>query len=283
MSVILSVEAVFDLYQELGNKVKFLDATFCMPGSHDMRRQIFEQYRLPNASFFDIDLIADQSVELPHMLPTSEVFFGAVAEMGIDEESQVVIYAQEHVAMAACRAWWMFHAYGYNNVFVMDGSLRHWMDKGFPLSEIAEVSSPAVAQGQNGVEPQCVVSLEYLSKNLDDLFVVDARGAERFAGSVAEPRAGLRSGHIPGSHNLPFVQFFDPYGGFVSGERREALVKKIFDEAGSRRVVSTCGSGVTACVLAVVAADSGLGDVSVYDGSWVEYGDEQNNMPINAD
>ena len=220
MSSIISLDAAYQLYSNSPETVKFVDASYSMPGAGDMRMQIFSQYRLPSATYFDIDTIADLDSPLPHMLPSEQVFSQSVAVLGISNEDTVIVYAQEHAAMAACRVWWMFKTFGHENILVLDGSLRDWMNAGLPLST-QEVKAITTAVYKAVLNSSLVVSLNDLASD-DGMFVVDARGAERFNGSAAEPRKGLQSGHIPGSVNLPFSVFFNSNGRFIDSAKREA-------------------------------------------------------------
>lgn len=280
MKAIISMLDAYQMYQDNPAAVKFLDCSFCMPGAGDQRRNVFENYHLPCSQFFDIDIIADKGSSLPHMLPCAEQFSKQVSDLGVSNSDCIIVYAQEHSAMAACRVWWMFRAFGHKNIYVLDGSLRRWMGDGFPTE--SNVNDRSVGIYEAVLDPESVVSLDELINFIgcDSVCIVDARSEDRFYGEVKEPRAGLLCGHIPQSLNLPFMSFYDSSGLFICEDKRKVLLADFFTNKSNARVISSCGSGVTACVLAVVACDSGFDNVSVYDGSWIEYGDPCNNTIV---
>ena len=248
--------------------LRILDASWHLPTSD---RDAYAEYlagHIPRAAFFDIDRIADPDSELPHMLPAAERFGAAVGALGIGNDSRVVVY-DSHGLFAAARAWWMFRAFGHEHVAVLDGGLPAWRAAGLPLETGA--AEPAPARFEARLDPGRVWSLEQVRANLDaaSAQVIDARGAGRFAGTAPEPRPGLRPGHIPGSLNVPFDRVTDPDTRRV---RPPEALQALFADLDARPVVCTCGTGVTACVLAFALHRLGRDDVAVYDGSWAEWG-----------
>jgi thiosulfate/3-mercaptopyruvate sulfurtransferase len=261
------------LAQRLGTQnLIILDATFFMPAQGRHAAKDYAVAHIPGAQFFDIDAIADPASDLPHMLPNATDFALFAAGMGIGAATTVVIYDANHF-MASARAWWTFRVFGHDRVFVLDGGLARWNDRGLPLSSAVVTHDRAIFD--SCFRPNLVYSLNHMLELLvatDKTQIVDARSAGRYAGSEPEPRTGLRSGHIPGSHNLPFSQLIDANSHRL---KPQALLLRAFLDAGidpQRLVVATCGSGVTASILALALYCLGNHDVAVYDGSWSEWG-----------
>jgi thiosulfate/3-mercaptopyruvate sulfurtransferase len=250
--------------------VRVVDGTWHMPQTGRDARAEFEAAHIPGAVFFDIDAIADRSTTLPHMLPSAEDFAAAVGALGIGNGHRVVVYDVRGVVSAA-RVWWTFRAFGHDAVSVLDGGLRKWQAEGRRV----EPGHPAPARQAftPRLRPELVRDLEAMRANLDgsSAQVLDARSAGRFAGIEPEPRAGLRGGHIPGSLNLPYETLYRADGTLrPPDELRVAITAAGVDLA--RPVVTSCGSGVTASVLALALYLVGRQDVAVYDGSWSEWG-----------
>jgi thiosulfate/3-mercaptopyruvate sulfurtransferase len=252
------------------SNVRVVDGSWHMPQLRRDPRAEFAQAHIPGAAFFDIDAIADHSTDLPHMLPSPEEFARAVGALGIGDGDRVIVYDVRGVVSAA-RVWWTFRAFGHDDVAVLDGGLPRWRADGHPVE--SGVSSPTPRTFTARPRPDLVRDLARMRENLraPREQVLDARSAGRFAGTEPEPRAGLRGGHIPGSRNLPYDRLYRPDGTLLP----PADLKVAFETAGvdlGRPVVTTCGSGVTASVLALALHTLGRRDVAVYDGSWTEWG-----------
>jgi thiosulfate/3-mercaptopyruvate sulfurtransferase len=250
--------------------VKVLDATFILPGIGRDARAEFAERHIPGAQFFDIDTIADPNASVPHMAPGPEDFAAAVGRLGINTGDHVICY-DSHGLMSAARPWWMFRLYGHHQVSVLDGGLPAWIDHGGALA--AGTSTVAPGTFIAGFDPSLVVALDQVAVALDDgtTTVLDARAQARFEGTEPEPRAGVRAGHMPGAHNLPYTQLLDPATNRML--KPKALASLLADaHAENGPVITSCGSGVTACVLALGLAQIGRWDVRVYDGSWSEWG-----------
>jgi thiosulfate/3-mercaptopyruvate sulfurtransferase len=249
--------------------VRVVDGSWHMPAEARDGREEYLQAHIPGAVFFDIDAIADPDTDLPHMLPTPEAFAQAAGELGLSREADIVVY-DTHGVRSAARVWWTLRAMGYEGVHVLDGGLRKWMAEGRPI-EGGEVF-PRRVEVSSAFAPELVRDAAEVREILQtgSARMVDARSAARFSGEAPEPRAGLRSGHMPGAANLPWEQVITEDGTLrPAGDLRE-----VFKAAGvdlRARIVTTCGSGVTASVLALALARLGV-TAAVYDGSWTEWG-----------
>lgn len=270
------------LAQRLGAPdIVVLDATFFLPNQRRSAHDEFRQAHIPGARFFDIDEVADKTSPLPHMLPTPERFAEAVGEMGIGNDSHIIAY-DSNSFMASARLWWTFRVFGHDRVSVLDGGLARWGAEGGPLTDQLPVTTPR--RFTAGFRPNLVRDLEQMKALLTerDAQILDARSPGRFAGTEPEPRSGLRCGHIPGSRNLFFRNLID--------ETRFCLkspteLEKLLREAGidrSRPVTASCGTGVTAAILALGLHCIGNESVAVYDGSWTEWGGRE-DTPVSRD
>lgn len=248
-----------------------LDATFVLPAEPRNPAQEFASEHLEGARYFDIETLKDPSSPLPHMLPSASLFAQGVGELGISNESEVIVYDNNHF-MAAARAWWMFRAFGHTRVRVLDGGLAFWKRQCLPTTDRPSVFGPT--QFKSSQAADLVKTRDDLVQNLETSAyrVIDARPADRFKGLVDEPRAGLRRGHIPHSRSLFFKQLLDPETGCLL---EKARLRAAFEAVGCQPgdpVIATCGSGVTAAILALALAHLGDFNVQVYDGSWAEWG-----------
>lgn len=250
--------------------LRILDATWFMPGSQRDAKAEFDAAHIPNARFFDIDDVSDHRSDLPHMVPPVEKFMSRLRAMGVGDGHQVVVYDTCGLFSAA-RVWWLFRLMGQENIAVLDGGLKKWLAEGRAVDALP----PVIRDRHMTVrrQPQRVKDVTQVSSaaKLGDYEIVDARAADRFQGTVPEPRADLRSGHIPGSKNVPFGALLNADGTMKSPEDTRA----IFTAAGvdlDKPIITTCGSGVTAAILSLALERLGKTDHSLYDGSWSEWG-----------
>lgn len=250
--------------------VRIIDASHHLPTTGRKPRPEYDAEHVPGAAFFDIDGIADHATDLPHMLPDAATFAAGVGALGIGNGHKVVVYDTIGTTGAA-RVWWTFRVFGHRDVAVLDGGLPKWKAEGRPLS--AEPARHPAAAYEARLDAALVRSLDQVRDNLQGRReqVLDARSEGRFRGRDPEPRAGLRGGHIPGSCNLPSTALFRPDRSFKPAEELERLFRDAGIDLG-RPIVTTCGSGVTAAVLALGLYLIGRDDVAVYDGSWSEWG-----------
>jgi len=259
------------LAERLGSPdVQVVDGSWHMPAENRFGRAEYDSVHIPGAVFFDIDEIADRTTDLPHMLPSAAAFAEAAGALGLRREACVVAYDTNGVRSAA-RVWWTLRVMGFPHARVLDGGLPKWQAEGRPLT--AEPASPAPSRLEPILRPELVRDLEAMRRlaQTPDEQVVDARSAERFRGEAPEPRAGLRAGHLPHSLNLPFNALLSANGQMRPPGELQALFEGAGVDLGGA-IVTSCGSGVTASVLALALARLGRGDVAVYDGSWAEWG-----------
>jgi thiosulfate/3-mercaptopyruvate sulfurtransferase len=258
--------------------VKVLDASFKMPGVMPRPVDDYLAAHIPGAVYFDVEEVCDHANALPHMFPDASQFARDVAALGISSGDTVVIY-DAGGWVAAPRAWWMFLAFGHNQVRILDGGLKKWRAEGRPT----ESGKPAPIPGNFTAtfHPAYVRDKQQMAANLEKAAeqVIDARAADRFEGRVPEPRPGLRAGHIPGSRNLPYNELFDANTGLMKShdELRAAFVRAGVDL--DRPIVTSCGSGVSAAVLTLALYRLGVRGSALYDGSWSEWG-MQDGPPV---
>lgn len=256
-----------------------LDGSWHLPTAKRDPKAEYLAEHIPGAIFFDIDDLSDEKSSLPHMLPSTVKFSSRMKKMGIGDGARIVVYDTTGIFSAA-RVWWTFRAMGHQDVAVLNGGLKKWKAEGRPL--------------EDGLPPRrserhyTPLQNTEIIRDLEDVVallnkgggqIVDARPAGRFEGRDEEPRPGLRKGHIPGSKNIPSQSLLNPDGTLKSAEDLGAL----FQAAGidvKKPVVNTCGSGVTASMLALALAVLGQTNAAVYDGSWAEWGQENSDLPI---
>jgi thiosulfate/3-mercaptopyruvate sulfurtransferase len=251
--------------------LRVLDSSYKQPGVVPTARQDYDSGHIPGAVFFDIDDVADPGTTLPHMIPSAKRFAGKMAERGIGNDDRVVVYDTVGLSSAG-RAWWMLRLFGHDNVALLDGGLPKWKAEGRPL----EIAVPKIPSRRFAAyfRPELVRDRAAVWANIDGRAeqVVDARSAGRFEGTAEETWPGRRRGHIPSSLNLPFGRVTDPQTRTLKSEQE---LRRLFAEAGvslDRPIVTSCGSGVTACAVAFAAHLLGHPGAAVYDGSWSEWG-----------
>lgn len=257
------------LDQNLGAPdLKIVDAPFYLPGDPRTARGEYDKAHIPGAVLFDLDEIADRTTPLPHMLSSPQAFAEAVGRLGIGDGDRVVVY--DHLGlMSAARVWWNFRVMGLDQVYVLHGGLPRWVAEQRP-----------VETGPQATFEKRVFTPDFRSELVRDMSevkqalalggqVLDARPAGRFAGAAPEPRPGLPSGHMPGARNLPQGELIAD-GGLLAPVELEARFRDAGVDTG-KPIITTCGSGVTAAILALALARLGRWDTPVYDGAWAEW------------
>lgn len=271
-----------DLYYALGatGNIRVLDATYSLPRAGVSPHDAFLSRHIGGAQFFDIDAVADKSAPLPHTLPSAEYFASCLSALGISNGDHVVVYDQSGAYMASSRVWWMFRVFGHDNVYVLDGGLDAWVRAGYPVGS-GPVKEPMPSIYIAGYRPELVARAPDLLANIEtqSMRVVDARAPERFDGRMAEPWAGKRAGHIPNSCNLPFNTLLNPDRTMKDNEELEGAFAALSLRTEDSIAVS-CGSGVTACTVALALFKARGQECAVYDGSWSEWGDESSGLPV---
>ena len=250
--------------------LRILDASWYLPDANRDPKAEYKDAHIPGARFFDIDEVSDGRSDLPHMAPPAEKFMSRMRAMGVGDGHQVVVYDGAGI-LSAPRVWWLFKLMGQENVAVLDGGLPKWIAEGRPTDDMAPIPRDRhmTVRFQNHLVRD-VTQVAQGSK-LKDPQIVDARSAARFRGDAPEPREGLRPGHIPGSRNVPYGDLLNDDNTLKTPDQTRA----VFEAAGidlSRPVITSCGSGITAAVLALALERAGHHSWSLYDGSWAEWG-----------
>ncbi|MGD9814055.1 MAG: 3-mercaptopyruvate sulfurtransferase [Hyphomonadaceae bacterium] len=260
--------------------IRVIDATWFMPGDPRDAKAIYAERRIPGAIFFDIDEIADTSSDLPHMLPPPEKFASRMKKAGVGDGCRVVVY-DNHGIFSAARVWWTFRVMGHEDVVVLDGGFPAWERGGFPI----ETGAPQQRMARHftpRMRHDLVRNLADVQRAIESggrTPILDARAAPRFRGETPEPRAGLRSGHMPGARNVPFASLLTGEGALKSADE----LKQAFDAAGldpKAAPICSCGSGLTAAVIALALARLGRWDAAIYDGSWTEWGGREDTAVV---
>ncbi len=254
--------------------VKIIDSSWRMPGA-GVARDDYDKRHIPGAVFFDIDAIADKSTDLPHMLPAAAAFESAVGAMGVSDKDAVIVYDDAGI-FSAPRVWWTFRAMGHGRVAVLDGGLKKWMAEGHSVTDAAHPVEPTNYKA--AAQPDLVRDATHVRATIADgaSQMIDARSAERFLGRAPEPRAGLLSGAMPNAKNTPFDVLLNTDGTMKAADALKDIFKSAGVDLGSP-AITTCGSGVTAAVIALALESLGHREWSLYDGSWAEWGKEDHD------
>ncbi|WP_299727735.1 3-mercaptopyruvate sulfurtransferase [uncultured Tateyamaria sp.] len=250
--------------------LRVLDASWYLPDAGRDAKAEYEAAHIPGARFFDITEISDARSDLPHMAPPAEKFMSRMRSMGVGDGHQIVVYDGAGL-LSAARVWWLFRLMGHRDVAVLDGGLPKWQAEGRPLEDMAPIIKDRhlTVRFQNHLVRD-VTQVSQASK-LGTTQIVDARAATRFRGDAPEPREGLRAGHIPGSRNVPYTSLLND----DKTMKTPAETRAVFEAAGvdvDQPMITTCGSGITAAILALALERQGHDSWSLYDGSWAEWG-----------
>ncbi|XP_041864592.1 3-mercaptopyruvate sulfurtransferase-like [Melanotaenia boesemani] len=255
----------------VGPHLRILDTSWYLPKMKRDGRKEFEQSHIPGALFFDIDECSDRSSKFDHMLPTEQFFADYVGNLGVRNDSHVVVYDASDFGVFSCsRVWWMFRVFGHPHVSVLNGGFKNWIREGHPVTGTWNRPEPTKFTATKN--RSWVKSFEDITNNISaqSFQVVDVRPFARFKGEKPEPREGVQPGHIPGSKCMPFNEFLDGEGMMLPTNE----LKKFFEKSRvdlSKPMCGTCGSGVTACHMVLAAHLCGAPGACVYDGSWFEW------------
>lgn len=236
---------------------------------------------IPKSHKFDLEnVFTNKESTQIHAFPTVEQFTKAAQKIGIQSDSIIVVYDNQGI-YSAPRAWWILQSMGFENSYVLDGGLPKWIEDGKEITDTLEMSSNGADHLMTHYQPQSVCTSDFVFENLTSAqyMVIDARGSERFSGNAAEPRAGVRSGHIPNSINLPFARVLDGLC-YKSVKELDALFTLLLKPE-NKPLIFSCGSGITACILLLAACVAGKTDCRLYDGSWAEWGSCP-SLPVNS-
>tara|TARA_B100001989_G_scaffold252023_1_gene232818 strand:+ start:185 stop:1084 length:900 start_codon:yes stop_codon:yes gene_type:complete len=271
--------------EKTARKPVFIDASFVLPGSDVNIHENFKQEHLPDAIFFDIEDISDKNSQLPHMLPSKTYFEQKISALGVNNDDLLIIYGQHGMIMGPARVWWMFRVFGHENIMVLDGGLPAWKTARLPI----ESGAPKTRQP---TDYKCKKEKKDLTSGIETVRnvsnnclcpILDARPAARYSGNSPEPREKMRSGHIPNSLNLPCSSLIKEDGTFKTKEEIIHLITQCsldLQNNKPKQIILSCGSGITACALALALHYIGYENYSVYDGSWSEWGHEDSGTEI---
>jgi len=261
------------LKKNLNNpEIKIIDGTWHMPGSGINGFDIFKEKHIPNAIFIELDEVSDINSDLPHMMPDENYFSEKISSLGISNNDHLIIYDM-YGMFSAARIWFMFKAFGHNNISLLNGGFPAWLDSGGEVSNKINNLKTTIYKGK--LNKLLIADYQQVLENLTNqkYLVLDARSPERFSGISEEPRPGMKSGHIPKSKNLYFNDLIDQdTKKFIKKEEIENLIKKSGIDV-NKDIICSCGSGVTACIIKfAIELISKNKNIKIYDGSWSEWG-----------
>ena len=284
---IINAKDIPNLKKEADNNNKriiFVDSTFVLPNSNEDIYKNYQEKRINNAVFFDLKAISNKSSIYPNMLPTEKDFSEYVSNLGIRNNDILIIYGQHGMLMGPARAWWMFKGFGHNDIMVLNGGLPAWENEGFKTENNPPVMYKKSEYMASSFNSKTIIDMGEVFEASENKLcpIIDARPKERFSGKTPEPRESMRSGHIPNSQNIPCSMLIDKYGKFKTKSQLIQIFKtyKIDLSDNKSRIITTCGSGITACALHLALHYLGHENIAVYDGSWSEWGLETSPTPI---
>ncbi|MDA9914508.1 sulfurtransferase [Alphaproteobacteria bacterium] len=260
--------------------LKILDATFYLPDSGLIAEEEYKKKHIPNAIFFDINKIADPNNSLPHMIPSKDLFSKMMQNIGLNKDDEIIIYDNSPF-LSSARAWFLFRYFGHDKILIMQGGVKNWENNGGNITNgnVVLEKGNYIASAER---KELVVNLDQMilaSQNKENV-ILDARSRKRFLGEALEPRPNLPSGHIPNSQSLPSSDLINKDGYLKSKDE----INKIFSNIRvntSDKIIATCGSGVSACVISIALFCLGKKDIPIYDGSWTEWASSGQEIKTN--
>ena len=260
--------------------LKILDATFYLPDSGLIAEEEYKKKHIPNAIFFDINKIADPNNSLPHMIPSKDLFSKMMQNIGLNKDDEIIIYDNSPF-LSSARAWFLFRYFGHDKIFIMQGGIKNWENNGGIITNENVVLEKGnfIASAER---KELVVNLDQMilaSQNKENV-ILDARSKKRFLGEALEPRPNLPSGHIPNSQSLPSSDLINKEGYLKSKDEINQIFRNINVNT-SDKIIATCGSGVSACVISIALFCLGKKDTPIYDGSWTEWASSGQEIKTN--
>jgi thiosulfate/3-mercaptopyruvate sulfurtransferase len=260
--------------------LKILDATFYLPDSGLIAEEEYKKKHIPNAIFFDINKIADPNNSLPHMIPSKDLFSKMMQNIGLNKDDEIIIYDNSPF-LSSARAWFLFRYFGHDKIFIMQGGVKNWENNGGNITNgnVVLEKGNYIASAER---KELVVNLDQMilaSQNKENV-ILDARSRKRFLGEALEPRPNLPSGHIPNSQSLPSSDLINKDGYLKSKDEINQIFRNINVNT-SDKIIATCGSGVSACVISIALFCLGKKDIPIYDGSWTEWASSGQEIKTN--
>lgn len=260
--------------------LKILDATFYLPDSGLIAEEEYKKKHIPNAIFFDINKIADPNNSLPHMIPSKDLFSKMMQNIGLNKDDEIIIYDNSPF-LSSARAWFLFRYFGHDKIFIMQGGVKNWENNGGNITNgnVVLEKGNFIASAER---KELVVNLDQMilaSQNKENV-ILDARSRKRFLGEALEPRPNLPSGHIPNSQSLPSSDLINKDGYLKSKDEINQIFSNIKVNT-SDKIIATCGSGVSACVISIALFCLGKKDIPIYDGSWTEWASSGQEIKTN--
>ena len=269
------------LMSKLGDiNLKILDATFYLPDSGLVAEDEYKKKHIPNAIFFDINKIADPNNSLPHMIPSKDLFSKMMQNIGLNKDDEIIIYDNSPF-LSSARAWFLFRYFGHDKIFIMQGGIKNWKNYGGNITQgnVILEKGNYIASAER---KELVVNLNEMilaSQNKKNV-ILDARSKKRFLGEALEPRPNLPSGHIPNSKSLPSSDLINKEGYLKSKDQINQIFSNINVNTNDK-IIATCGSGVSACVISIALFCLGKTDTPIYDGSWTEWASSGQEIKTN--
>jgi len=260
--------------------LKILDATFYLPDSGLIAEEEYKKKHIPNAIFFDINKIADPNNSLPHMIPSKDLFSKMMQNIGLNKDDEIIIYDNSPF-LSSARAWFLFRYFGHDKILIMQGGVKNWENNGGNITNgnVVLEKGNYIASAER---KELVVNLDQMilaSQNKENV-ILDARSRKRFLGEALEPRPNLPSGHIPNSQSLPSSDLINKDGYLKSKDEINQIFSNIKVNTNDK-IIATCGSGVSACVISIALFCLGKTDIPIYDGSWTEWASSGQEIKTN--